>query len=95
MMKPKMKRVRLDEPAEYEIRVQGRLRPDWEEAFGGMRLEVIRGSEDLMVTKLSGKVMDQAALHGILNRLRDLSLVLLLVRCVDLDEIIFKSEEEE
>jgi hypothetical protein len=93
-MEPKKKRLRQDEPARYEIVVQGRLRPDWQDSFGELHMEVIRELGDVTMTKLSGVVMDQAALHGLLNRLRDLGLVLLLVVCLDFDQVICKRVEE-
>jgi hypothetical protein len=61
----------------YEIRVKGHL------AEGRMRW--LEGQEVTLhpngETIIRGPVMDQAALHGILNRIRDLGLTLLLVRC--------------
>lgn len=89
-MERRKKRLRQDEPARYEIVVQGRLRPDWQDSFGEMQMEVIHQPGDFTATKLSGVVMDQAGLYGLLNRLRDLGLVLLLVICVDFNEEINK-----
>jgi hypothetical protein len=84
-MNPSIQHIRLDQPARYEIKVQGRLREDWEEAFGGMQVQTASAGADLTVTTLIGRVADQPALHGILNHLRDLGLVLLLVRCIEFD----------
>jgi len=58
----------------YEIRVAGRLSPQWADWFEGMTL-ILEGSE----TRLSGPVADQAALHGLLKKVRDLGLTLLSV----------------
>jgi hypothetical protein len=59
----------------YTIIVQGHLDLHWSDWFPGM--EVLLLPEGL--TRLSGKVEDQAALHGMLNRIGDLRLPLLLV----------------
>ena len=59
----------------YEIRVEGQLNPSWSEWLGGMTITPFESDE----TWISGPVADQAALHGILNRIRDLNLKLLSV----------------
>lgn len=59
----------------YEIRLQGRLDDRWAPWFDGMSIE----SEAEGVTVLRGEVTDQAALHGLLARLRDLGLPLISV----------------
>jgi hypothetical protein len=67
-------------PGKYEIRVQGELGADWSEWLSGM--EVLPGSEG--ETVISGVVSDQAALHGILSRIRDLNLTLVsVIRAAD------------
>lgn len=68
-----------DQPATYWIRVQGRLDPDWSDWFDDMRIELAGQEDGLPVTMLSGVVRDQSALHGLLNRIRDLDLPLLAV----------------
>ncbi|QNN52642.1 hypothetical protein [Nocardioides mesophilus] len=62
-----------DEPAWYEIRFQGHLDPKWAAWFDGFSLEPQADG----ITVLRGRVVDQAALHGLLGRLRDLGLPLL------------------
>ena len=64
-------------PTYYEITVQGVLDPRWSAWFDGMQLT----SDAADRTTISGPVADQAALHGLLTRIRDLSLTLLDVRC--------------
>ena len=59
----------------YEIRVEGALDARWAEWFGGLAID----SEGDEVTVMSGFVVDQAALHGLLTRVRDLGLVLVSV----------------
>lgn len=66
----------LSLPARYRIRIVGRLGPEWAAHFGGLALTW----EEPDVTVLTGQIIDQAALHGILNAIRDLCLPLLEVR---------------
>jgi hypothetical protein len=61
---------------EYEIRVRGPIDPSWSDWFGGLEVS-LTGTGD---TLLSGLVVDQTALHGILLRIRDLSLELISLR---------------
>jgi hypothetical protein len=63
----------------YEIRLQGRLDPRWASWFDGMTLT----NRSDGTTVVHGLVADQAALHGLLQRLRDLGLPLLSVDRVD------------
>jgi ABC-2 type transport system ATP-binding protein len=65
----------------YRIRVQGHLEGSWSEWFEGLTLT--RADEDEMV--LSGPIVDQAALHGVLAKVRNLGLPLLSVTCSDLN----------
>ncbi len=64
-------------PEYYEIKIKGRLDPNWSEWFAGLTLTHLEGN----VTLLSGSLTDQAALHGLLERIRDLNLTLLSVTC--------------
>lgn len=66
-------------PTLYEIRVEGHLEPSWSEWLEGMTITPLAGGETL----LRGEVADQAALHGILNRIRDMNLKLLSVENKD------------
>lgn len=59
----------------YEIRVEGRLGPEWAEWFEG--LTITPGPDG--TTLLAGPVPDQAALHGHLARVRDLAMPLIMV----------------
>jgi hypothetical protein len=69
---------RLDRPSWYEIRLQGRLDPRWSARFDGMTLTTGDGH-----TLLTGPVVDQAALHGLLHQLRDIGLPLVSVTRVE------------
>jgi hypothetical protein len=64
----------------YEIEVKGVLDGRWSEWFDGMTL---RSDDSSGQTTLSGPVADQAALHGLLSKVRDLGLPLLAVRRLD------------
>ncbi|HWS80688.1 MAG TPA: hypothetical protein VN178_06645 [Rubrobacter sp.] len=66
----------------YEIRVKGHLDPRWSEWFDGLRITNEPHGEAL----LSGNVADQAALHGVLAKVRDLNLQLISVTSVDSDQ---------
>lgn len=63
----------------YEIRVLGHLDPHWSAWFTGLTLT----QEDDGTTTLCGVVTDQAALHGLLAKVRDLGATLLSVTPVD------------
>ena len=65
----------LSRAAHYRLRVQGRLGPEWAVCFGDFTLSWETPGE----TVLEGQVVDQAALHGLLNTIRDLNLPLLEV----------------
>ena len=62
----------------YEIRIQGTLSPDWAEWFEGMEIR-LEGEDQ---TILMGRIVDQADLHGLLARVRNLNLTLLSVNIV-------------
>lgn len=63
----------------YEIRIKGYLASFWSETFDGMQITLTPDGE----TVLRGAVTDQAALHGLLARMRDLNLTLISVNHVD------------
>jgi hypothetical protein len=64
-----------DQPMVYEIRVKGHLSPQWVGRFEGLTITLEEGGNTL----LTGSVIDQAALHGILKKVRDLGMPLLSV----------------
>ncbi len=64
-------------PEYYEIRVKGHLDQCWSDWFAGLQLTHLEGDETL----LSGPLPDQGALHGLLERIRDLNLTLVSVTC--------------
>jgi hypothetical protein len=67
------------EPLVYQIRIKGHLGCQWTEWFGGMTITL----EDNGDTLLTGPVIDQAALHGLLKKVRDLGVPLLSLMRVE------------
>ena len=63
----------------YEIRVKGRLAPRWSAWFDG--LDVTTGDDG--TTAIAGPIVDQAALHGLLQKLRDIGIPLISVTRVE------------
>ena len=62
-------------PTSYEIRVAGHLPPEWGEWFEGLTITLEEDGDTL----LTGPVLDQAALHGLLKKVRDLGLSLVSI----------------
>jgi hypothetical protein len=65
-----------DEPQLYEIRLKGHVDDRWAEWFEGLTITL----EEDGNTLLTGPVIDQAALHGLLKKVRDLGLPLVSIR---------------
>jgi hypothetical protein len=66
----------------YQIRIKGHLGAQWTDWFGGLTITL----EDNGDTLLTGLVVDQAALHGLLKKVRDLGMPLLSVNRVQFHE---------
>ena len=62
-------------PVIYQVRIKGHLGPQWADWFGGLTITL----EDNGNTLLTGPVVDQAALHGLLRKVRDLGLPLISI----------------
>ena len=67
--------------ASYEIRLKGHLDERWAGTFAPLDID----HEAAGTTRLVGPLADQAALYGVLNRLRDLGIALVSVRCITAD----------
>lgn len=72
----------FDRPGIYHIRVRGYLDPKWADWFDGLTIEPQVNDETLLI----GTVADQAALHGVLAKIRDLGLPLLSVQRAEMQE---------
>jgi hypothetical protein len=77
--------ISVDQPIEYAIEIQGRLEERWSRWFDDMNITFKSETCGPTVTVLSGLVADQAALHGLLNRIRDLGIPLLSVQLMNSD----------
>jgi len=68
-----------DQPLIYQIRIEGYLEDQWADSFGGMSISLEENGDTL----LTGPVVDQAALFGLLKKVRDLGLPLVSIDCVE------------
>ena len=71
------------EPATYRITILGTLDKNWSDYCGGMNIEHDIMLNQYPVTILTGVLVDQAALNGVINSLYDLGCPLLSVECVE------------
>jgi hypothetical protein len=79
------KRLTLQSPAHYRIKVQGLLEDVWSDRLGGMRIITSTSDENNPITTVSGLLRDQAELVGVLNGLYELRLPLLSVEIINGD----------
>jgi len=68
-----------DQPGLYEIRIKGHLAEQWANWFDGLTIALVENGDTL----LTGRVVDQAALYGLLRKVRDLGIPLLSVNRVE------------
>lgn len=84
MLKSKVSRQPADDHTEYfRIQLKGQVGPTWSECFGGLKVTNTQSGETILV----GPIADQAELHGILARIRDLNLTLISVIRADSEDL--------
>ena len=71
-------RMSLAQSAVYEIQVQGMISQGWVDYFDGLEIDV-QGKDGWAITTLTGCMVDQAALQGLLQKLYNIGLVLIKV----------------
>lgn len=71
-----------DEPSIYQIRLRGQLGEQWSDWFAGMTVTLADDGD----TQLTGVVVDQAALYGLLKKVRDLGIPLISVTRLEPDQ---------
>ena len=81
-MQPKQNDPTSSNNQVYEIRLQGQLEARWQAWFDGLAISLDEDGNTL----LSGPLADQAALHGLLKKVRDLGLPLLSVNQVQINQ---------
>ena len=73
----------LEQPMVYQIRIKGHLGPQWRDWFGGLAITLEENGDTL----LTCPVVDQAALYGLLRKVRDLGPPLISVTRAQTDQI--------
>ena len=83
-----MGETNVDSPrgTQYRITVRGRLDPIWEDNLSGMTITLVNEGPPA-TTELSGELIDQSALHGVLNALHELHLPILSTEMVRHSEV--------
>jgi hypothetical protein len=76
----------MDRPATYRVRIRGRLDAAWARDVTGMSVTEEQGPGSGPQTVLVGRLLDQAALFGVLNSLYELHLPVLSVDCLNTDD---------
>lgn len=80
-----------NQPMIYQIRVVGHLQTHWSSWFEGLAVSPAENGETL----ITGPVADQAVLHGLLRKVRDLGLPLLSVQCVESADVSERKNKKE
>jgi hypothetical protein len=69
-------------PSEYEIKVKGHIDEEWSSWFADLTIRTGFGEDGTPITTFTGRLVDQAALHGVLARIRDIHVPLISVNQV-------------
>ena len=83
--------LNAEQPVHYQIRLQGHLDQQWRTWFDGLHITLTADGDTL----LTGPVIDQAALHGLLKKVRDLGMPLLSVIRVDAQQTAVSAKKAE
>ena len=84
-------RLEPDQPTIYQIRIKGHLSQEWTDWFVGLAITLEENGDTL----LTGPVVDQPALHGLLKKVRDLGMALLAVNRVESGSTESERRQEE
>ncbi len=76
----------LGTPAIYRIRIAGYLSPGWAGSFGEMKISHQTAADGSPYSVLTGRLVDQAALFGVLDNLYGLGFPLVSVECMDINQ---------
>ena len=79
----KIDQLQRSQPAKYQIKIQGRLNETWSDWMDDLETNVVCHDQGTTITVLTGIVKDQTGLHGLLNRIRDLSVPLISVQFIN------------
>lgn len=79
----------MNKTMQYQIKVRGHLDKSWKEWFEGLTISNMENGETL----LSGPIQDQAALQGVINRINNLSLILVSINSASVEEQIYKENK--
>jgi hypothetical protein len=74
----------VDKSAIYSIKVMGYLDQGWSPRLGGLKIYTTEMEAKTFITTLSGPLIDQAALFGVLKALYDMRLPLISVECLEI-----------
>lgn len=78
-------KLTIDKPASYSIRVVGELDQSWSDRLGGLTITCSNQQGKQTITTLSGSIIDQAALFGVLKALYDMRLPLVSVEYLEIN----------
>ena len=74
----------FDSPANYQIKLQGKIDQTWSDRLEGMTISLTTGEAGTLITTLEGELSDQAALAGVLKTLYELHLTVFSVKRLDI-----------
>lgn len=89
-MRSSKRKLSQSQAATYQIQLQGRLSETWSDWFDYAEIVYTENEDGPTITTLTGKLQDQAALHGLLGRIRDLCIPLLSVKLIDPALLVFR-----